>query len=86
MLSFEDEKVDERLEEACTAYVSEKVNVDTMTNEITMPKILHTYATDFGGNEESIIRFAWKYLQEDMKVEQAVKEVCSKKSMMIKYE
>jgi len=67
--------------------LNDKINIDAMNNELTLPKVLQTYRDDFGSSEEAIIRFVWRYYEsEDLEEEQAVREVCHKRNIMIRYE
>jgi hypothetical protein len=82
---------EETLNEKLDAFVSEilnaKVNIDTMQGEIVLPKLLHNYKDDFGSYDEHILRFVFRYYQsEDLDEDSAIREVCHKKSMMIRYE
>jgi hypothetical protein len=38
------------------------VNVESMNGEISIPKVFKTYKDDFGGNEEAILRFVTKII------------------------
>ena len=66
-------------------FLSSRVEIDTMNEEITLPKLFETYKDDFGTEEEAL-RFIWNYLDNcKFDVEQIIK-VVKKKNMMIKYE
>ena len=82
---------EEDLTEKLDAFVSEiinaKVNVDTIQGEMTLPKVLNTYRADFGGNDENILKFVFKYYQQgEIEEETAIRDICHKKSMIIRYE
>lgn len=82
---------EEELTEKLDAFVSEiinaKVNVDTIQGEMTLPKVLNVYKSDFGGNDEAILRFVFKYYQQgEIEEETAIRDICHKKSMIIRYE
>lgn len=54
----------ETLNEKLDSYLWEKfsscIEIDTMNEEITLPKIFETYKSDFG-TDEDVLRFAWNY-------------------------
>ena len=82
-----DESLDEKLDSFVTEILNAKVNIDSMQGEITLPKLMHVYKDDFGGNDEAILRFVFRYYQgADVDEETIIKEVCSRRSMMIRYE
>lgn len=82
-----EDDLDEKLDVFVSEILNAKVNVDTMQGEITLPKLMQTYREDFGGSDESVLRFVFKYFQsEDIDEETAVRDICHKKSMMIRYE
>jgi len=43
--------------------INAKVVIDVAQGEITVPKIFQTYRNDFGGSDESILKFVFKYLE-----------------------
>lgn len=52
-----------------------------------LPKVLYTYYSDFGGSDEKILRFVFRYLlSEEMDEETVVRDVCARKNLMIRYE
>jgi len=58
-----------------------------MQGEFVLPKVLQVYREDFGNSEEKILNFIYKYLvSPEIDEETAIREVCHKKSMMIRYE
>ena len=66
-------------------FLQNRVDIDTMNEEITLPSLFETYRADFG-TDEDVIWFVWSYLDNTkFDVEQIVK-VIKKKNMMIKYE
>jgi hypothetical protein len=49
--------------------------------------VLNVYRSDFGGSDEHILKFVFKYYsQGEIDEETALREVCHKKSMIIRYE
>ena len=56
--------------------------------EITLPKLFQTYRNDFGGTDESILRFVYKYLNEpqEMNLNTAIHAVCLNHSVYLRYE
>ena len=58
-----------------------------MQGEVALPKMMHTYKDDFGGSDEAILRFVFRYFQgADIDEETVIKEVCQRRSMMIRYD
>jgi len=54
---------------------------------MSLPKVLNSYKSDFGGSDENILKFVFKYYsQSEIDEETAIREVCYKKSMIICYE
>lgn len=86
MQSFESEhSLNDKLNQFVKDFLQNRVDIDTMNEEITLPSVFETYRTDFG-TEEDVIRFVWSFLDNTkFDVEQIVK-VIKKKNMMIKYE
>lgn len=61
------------------------IEIDTMNEEITMPKLIETYKSDFGSDEE-VLRFVWNWFESyDYDIEQVVK-VVKRRGLMIKYD
>lgn len=56
--------------------------------EITLPKLFQTYRNDFGGTDEAILRFVYKYLDEpqEMDLKTAIQAVCVNYSAYLRYE
>lgn len=73
-----------------TEILNAKVNVDPIQGEISLPKLLNTYKYDFcNGADEGLLRFVFKYFNcsgLDIDDETVIKDVCHKKSMIIRYE
>ena len=86
--SFPDaETLNENLDKFVAEIVAASVNIDTVQGEFLVPKVFQTYRDDFGNNDESVVRFVFKYLQpEDIDEETAVREVCNRRSLMLRYE
>lgn len=89
--SFESEEdLNERLDSFVSEILNAKVNVDTIQSEITLPKLLSTYKYDFcNGTDEGLLRFIFKYYNcsgSDIDDETVIREVCQKKTMIIRYE
>jgi len=52
--------------------------------ELQVPKHMDTYKGDFGGNDQSIIEFIYRYMDNpEIEYVQAIEEVCEKRSMVI---
>jgi hypothetical protein len=89
--SFESEEdLNDRLDAFVSEILNAKVNVDTIQSEITLPKLLSTYKYDFcNGADEGLLRFIFKYYNcsgSDIDNETVIREVCHKKTMIIRYE
>jgi hypothetical protein len=66
-------------------YFNCKVELDSLNCEIVLPSIFETYYNDFGGNDESILRFIWNWFDN---TEYSIEEILkvSKSKLQIKYE
>ncbi len=81
------DNLNDDLDNFVKTYLNDKIVIDSINSEITMPKVMQTYMEDFGGNEEALIKFAWKYLDDtEIDEETTIQEVCNKKNIMIRYE
>jgi hypothetical protein len=61
--------------------------VNLIQGEIVIPKVCQIYKEDFGTSEENILRFIFKYINSpDFDEQQIIRDVCYKKTMIIKYE
>lgn len=45
--------------------INAKASVDIDQSEICLPKVLQDYKTDFGGTDEQILQFAFRYFEEE---------------------
>ena len=83
-----DEDLNERLDQFVSEILNAKVNFDTIQGEISLPKVLSQYKYDFcNGSDEGILRFVFRYYNcGDVEDEAIIKEVCQKKSMIIRYQ
>ena len=84
-----EEDLNERLDKFVAEILNAKVNVDTVQGEITLPKLLQTYKNDFcNGTDEGLLRFVFKYYScgSEAEDEAVVKEVCQRKTMIIRFE
>jgi len=86
-----DEDLNDRLDQFVAEILNAKVNIDTIQGEITLPKVLNLYKYDFcNGSDEGILRFVFKYYnfqqEADIDEETLIREVCIKKSVIIRYE
>ena len=52
---------------------------------MTVPQVFETYKSDFGGSDESIISFIFKYLESDIDLE-TVLQMLEDKTLTIQYE
>ena len=83
--------LNERLDQFVAEILNAKVNIDTIQGEITLPKVLSTYKHDFcNGTDEGILRFVFKYYscsqQTDSDEETIIRDVCQRRTMIIRYE
>jgi hypothetical protein len=55
------------LNESLDSFVSEQINqkvvVDYVLGEIVVPSVMQKYRNDFGGTDEAILKFVYKYLK-----------------------
>jgi len=56
---FEDNKIEEQIENRCKAFFQDNVKIDL--SQILIPKFLSKYANDFGPNPTDIIKFLLRY-------------------------
>lgn len=54
------ETLNEKLDQFCRDYLGSRFEIDTMNEEITLPKIFETYKDDFGSDDD-VLRFVWNY-------------------------
>lgn len=83
------EDLNERLDKFVAEILNAKVNVDTVQAEVTLPKQLQIYKSDFcNGTDEGLLRFVFKYYSNGSEAEDeaVIKEVCHRKTMIIRYE
>lgn len=86
--AFNDEKsLNEKLNSFVQETINDKVSIDIVQKEILLPKVLFTYKDDFGGSDEQVLRFVFRYLKQDgIEEDQFIREACHKKSLMIRYD
>jgi len=78
--------IDTKLDEILSGYFNEKIEIDTTNEEIIIPTVFDIYSADFGGSDEKILRFIWKWYEtSEMKLQEVLRLV-RRKSLMIKYE
>lgn len=84
---FDDpDTLDEKLDYFLTEYFNVKVEIDTMNEEITLPKVIEKYKGDLGGSDEQALKFIWNWYQNnEFDLDQIIKLV-SRKTLMIRYE
>lgn len=80
---------EEALEQALEQYVSEIVNakmeIDSDEGTISLPRILETYKPDFGGTNESLLTFVFKYYESEIELDTVLQMVENNK-LIINYE
>ncbi len=86
-----EDDLNERLDQFVAEILNAKVNIDTIQGEINLPKVLNIYKYDFcNGSDEGILRFVFRYFncqqEADIDEETLIREVCVKKSIIIRYE
>jgi hypothetical protein len=86
-----EDDLNERLDQFVAEILNAKVNIDTIQGEITLPKVLSVYKYDFcNGSDEGILRFVFKYYncsqQTDSDDETIIRDVCQKRTMIIRFE
>lgn len=67
--------------------IDTKANIDLIVGDLNFPKVLNKYKEDFGGSDETVIRFVYKHLIQPppIPIEKAIKSVCLKRHMIINY-
>jgi hypothetical protein len=84
---FDDpDTLDEKFDYFLTAYFKEKIEIDSMNEEITLPTVFDTYKGDFGGTDEKVLKFIWNWYQNSEYDLDDIIKLVSKKSLMIKYD
>jgi hypothetical protein len=56
------ETVNEKLSTFLAEYFRQKVDIDMINEEITLPKVIETYKSDFGSDED-VLRFIWNWYE-----------------------
>ena len=75
------------LEQFVSEIINAKVSIDTLQGEIVLPKLMQTYKEDFGGSDQNILEFVFRFFDSPpLDLEAAIQEVCIKKRMFIRYE
>lgn len=74
---------EEQLSESLDSFVGEiinaKVTITLMHGEIAVPKLIETYKDDFGGTDEAVIEFIYKYLDSfEIEMGQALQQISEK--------
>ena len=84
---FDDpDTLDDKFDELLTGFFSEKVEIDTTNEEITLPTVFEDYRDDFGSSDEKILRFIWDWYENgEFDLEDIIKLV-NRRSLMIKYD
>ena len=82
--SFSDDQLEDCLEQFVQEIIEAKVEIDLDEGEITLPKVLETYKSDFGSTDESILQFVFRYLEDDNDYETVLSKVQSK-NVIIQY-
>ena len=84
---FDDpETLDDKFDELLNIYFNEKVEIDMINEEITLPTVFEDYKEDFGGTDEKVLKFIWDWYENcEYELEDIIKLV-NKKSLMIKYD
>mmetsp|Transcript_22923 Transcript_22923/g.22229 ORF Transcript_22923/g.22229 Transcript_22923/m.22229 type:complete len:108 (+) Transcript_22923:73-396(+) len=82
-----EEDLNEKLDSFVSDIINEKVSIDMMQGEMVLPKLFQSYREDFGSTDEGVLKFVFKYYKgTDVDEEQVIREVCQRKSMLIRYE
>lgn len=73
----------EELFESLNNFVGEiinaKVTIDVNHGEFAVPKLIETYKEDFGGTDESLLEFLYKYLDNpEIEMGRAVQQIVEK--------
>ncbi len=82
-----DEDLSEKLDQYVSSVLNDKISIDLMQGEMVLPKLCLTYREDFGGSDEAVLRFVFKYYKSDeVDEEQIIRNVCERKSLLIRYD
>jgi hypothetical protein len=84
---FDDpDTLNEKFDGFLAEYFNVKVEIDTMNEEISLPKVMEKYKSDLGGSDENLLSFIWEYYQNnEFELDHIIKLV-NKRNMIIKYE
>lgn len=84
---FDDpDTLEEKLDYFLGEYFNVKIEIDTMNEEITLPRVIETYKGDIGGTDEQVLKFIWNWYQSgEFELDQVIKLV-NRKTLMIRYE
>ena len=56
-----EEELDDQLHTFVNEIIGANVTIDLMQGEVVLPKCIQNYKDDFGGNDENVLRFIFKY-------------------------
>ena len=65
-----EDSLEESIEEFVSEIINAKVEVDLEQGQMSLPAVLLTYKNDFGGSEQTILQFVFRYLSEEYDYEQ----------------
>mmetsp|Transcript_29411 Transcript_29411/g.44496 ORF Transcript_29411/g.44496 Transcript_29411/m.44496 type:complete len:196 (+) Transcript_29411:1917-2504(+) len=82
-----EEQLEESLDNFVQEIISAKVSIDLEEGTITLPTVLEKYRADFGGTDESVLEFVFRYMEEDSATDyDTVVELLKTKQVLISYE
>ena len=61
-----DDDLNDKLDQFVSEILNDKVNIDYMQGEVVVPKCFQTYRDDFGGSDETILKFIFKYFKAEV--------------------
>ena len=78
----------EELYESLNNFVGEIINAKVTINEthgeLAVPKLMETYKDDFGGSDETLLEFIYKYLDNpEIEMGQAMRQIVEKSLFIV---
>mmetsp|Transcript_3914 Transcript_3914/g.6639 ORF Transcript_3914/g.6639 Transcript_3914/m.6639 type:complete len:149 (-) Transcript_3914:120-566(-) len=68
-----EEKLEEDLDQFVSEIINAKVVIDLDSSSITLPSVFNLYKSDFGGSEDGILQFIFRYIQEEYDYDSIIK-------------
>ena len=65
--------------------INAKASIDIDQPEICLPKVLEDYKTDFGGTDEQVLQFVFRYFEEEYDFDDILRQH-KNNNLLVKYE